>query len=345
MRFFTFACLLAPVLSQTLIKIDLLRGDAPSSNIVLHDYQNSQYYGNIIVGGQTFSVIFDTGSSNLWIPSKSCATSCLRKNKYDSSKSSHYVKNDTKFNIQYGSGPVSGFLSSDTVNMGGFDIQNQTFAEITDASGLGLAFRLGKFDGILGMAFDTIAVDGVPSPFHNLMSQGLIREPLATFLLGDNQDGELVLGGIESEKFYGDLKFIPVINETYWVVSLDSLLVGDSKLASYAKCIIDTGTSLITGPASVVKQIADLVGAKKVIANEYSVDCSATLPDIVLHLGGKQFTLKGKDYIIENSGQCILGIMGLDVPNGLWIMGDVFIRKYYTVFDYGKKQVGFAVKA
>lgn len=78
MRFLTFIYLLAPVLSQTLIKIDLLQQHS-SSDIVLHDYQNSQYYGNIIVGGQTFSVIFDTGSSNLWIPSKTCATSCFVK--------------------------------------------------------------------------------------------------------------------------------------------------------------------------------------------------------------------------------------------------------------------------
>jgi hypothetical protein len=330
------------VYSQELIKINLK--SVNRSSIILHDYQNSQYYGDITVGGQTFSVIFDTGSSNLWIPSKSCSTSCLRKHKYDSSLSSTYKPNGTEFKIVYGSGPVSGFLSTDSIEMGGYSIPHQTFAEITDTKGLGLAYKLGKFDGILGMAFDSISIDNVASPFYNLMQEGVLREPLATFILGDSQDGEIVLGGIESEKFYGDLHFIPVINDTYWTLELDTVSVSKEKLVSSAHCIIDTGTSLITGPPKVIEQIATAVGAKKVIAGEYSIDCSARLPNLTFVLGGTEFVLVGKDYLIESNGQCILGMMGLDINEGLWILGDVFIRKYYTVFDFGKKQVGFAQK-
>ena len=152
------------------------------------------------------------------------------------------------------------------------------------------------------------------------------------------------MGGIESEKFYGDLHFIPVINQTYWTLSLDSVSISSNKLISSVYCIIDTGTSLITGPTKVIEQIATAVGAKKVIAGEYSIDCSVSLPNLTFVLGGKEFVLSGKDYRIESNGQCILGLMGLDINNGLWILGDVFIRKYYTVFDYGKKQVGFAQK-
>ena len=62
-------------------------------------------------------------------------------------------------------------------------------------------------------------------------------------------------------------------------------------------------------------------------------------------LGGKDFTLEGKDYVIKAGPMCLFAFTGIDVPapNGpLWIMGDVFMRKYYVAFDYGQKRLGFA---
>jgi len=107
-----------------------------SGNIPISTMEDAQYYGPVQVGtpGQTFQVIFDTGSSNLWIPAANCS-SCGLHTKFNAGASTSYQADGRPFYIQYGSGPVSGYLGEDVVTMAGLEVQNITFAEITDPSG------------------------------------------------------------------------------------------------------------------------------------------------------------------------------------------------------------------
>jgi saccharopepsin len=119
---------------------------------------------------QEFKVVLDTGSSNLWVPSSKCnSIACFLHSKYDSSASSTYKKNGTDFEIRYGSGSLSGFVSSDTLEIAGMEIKDQLFAEATEEPGL--AFAFGRFDGILGLGYDTISVNHIPPPFYELINQ------------------------------------------------------------------------------------------------------------------------------------------------------------------------------
>eukprot|EP00299_Pterocystis_sp_00344_P014525 c7202_g1_i1.p1 GENE.c7202_g1_i1~~c7202_g1_i1.p1 ORF type:complete len:400 (+),score=82.33 c7202_g1_i1:35-1201(+) len=323
-------------------------GAVSADPVVINDYQNAQYYGPVSVGGQTFEVIFDTGSSNLWVPSSKCSN-CGSHPKYDESKSSTYVANGTKFDIQYGSGPVSGYVSQDSVKVGDVTVHKQLFAEVTDVSGLGLAYSVGKFDGILGLAFPSISVNGITPVFVNMFEQGLLEQDVFSFDLGkeDGKPGELTFGGIDTSKFTGELAYVPLSNETYWALSLDGITVNGKSVTQSQRVIVDSGTSLLAGPVNEVAALAATVGAKKSWINpqEYTVPCNSisSLPTITFHIGGKAYELTGEDYTINAGLMCLFAVVGIDVPvEPLWIAGDVFMRKYYTVFDYGNRRLGFA---
>lgn len=318
-------------------------GDDP---VDVHNYMDAQFYGPISLGNppQTFQVIFDTGSSNLWVPSKDCKN-CGFKPKYHSEQSSSYQKNGTEFNIRYGSGPVSGFFSGDTCAVGTVAAKGQLFAEIMDVSGLGLAFKVGKFDGILGMAFQTISVNNVPPVFVNMVNQGLLDPVFAFFLSNeDGKDGEMDLGGIDAKHYTGELQYYPVSSETYWEMKMDDMTIDGVSVTKVRKAIVDTGTSMLAGPPSEVKAIAQKVGATSIGRGEYTIPCDGGKP-IVIVLGGQQFELKPGDVVIPDQSLCIFAMVGIDIPapmGPLWILGDPWIRKYYSVFDYGNKRMGFA---
>ena len=253
------------------------------------NYMDAQYYGEITIGTppQNFEVVFDTGSSNLWVPSKECPwynLACKLHNQYDSSASTTYAANGTKFAIQYGSGSLSGYLSSDTCSVAGFDLTDQTFAEAINEPGL--AFVMGRFDGILGLAFETIAVDGVAPVFYNMLAQFNIQEMFSVWFNRDPSDGknggEIVFGGVDPDHFDGNHTFVDVTREAYWQFNVDSATVGDFDFCEGGcPAIADTGTSLIAGPSDKVKKINEMLGAKDALAVECKQYLANYLPNLL----------------------------------------------------------------
>uniref|UniRef100_A0A8C5UMT0 Cathepsin D n=1 Tax=Microcebus murinus TaxID=30608 RepID=A0A8C5UMT0_MICMU len=289
-------------------------------------------------------------------------------NKYNSDKSRTYVKNGTAFEIHYGSGSLSGFLSQDTVSVpcssGATSpgrlvkVEKQVFGEATKQPGI--TFIAAKFDGILGMAFPRISVNNVLPVFDNLMQQKLVDKNIFSFYLNRDPNakpgGELMLGGVDEKYYKGSLTYLNVTREAYWQIHMDQVDVASGLTLCKEGCeaIVDTGTSLVVGPVAEVRELQKAIGAVPLIQGEYMIPCDkvSSLPSVTLKLGGKDYVLSGEDYTLKVSqgGKtiCLSGFMGMDIPppgGPLWILGDVFIGRYYSVFDRDNNRVGFAEAA
>lgn len=323
-------------------------------SVPVSNFLNAQYFSEITIGTppQTFKVVLDTGSSNLWVPSSECGSiACYLHTKYDSSASSTYKKNGTSFEIRYGSGSLSGFVSQDTMSIGDLKIKDQIFAEATEEPGL--AFAFGRFDGILGLGFDTISVNKIPPPFYNMIDQDLLDEPVFAFYLGDTNNGEgdeseATFGGVNKDHYTGKLTNIPLRRKAYWEVDLDAITFGDNTAElDNTGVILDTGTSLIALPSTLAELLNKEIGAKKGYNGQYTIECEKrdSLPDMSFTLSGYNFSITPYDYILEVQGSCISSFMGMDFPEPvgpLAILGDAFLRKWYSVYDLGKGTVGLA---
>ncbi|KAJ5957153.1 hypothetical protein PENPOL_c009G06846 [Penicillium polonicum] len=326
---------------------------ASGHDVLVDNFLNAQYFSEISIGTppQTFKVVLDTGSSNLWVPSSQCSSiACFLHSKYDSSSSSTYQKNGTEFEIRYGSGSLSGFVSKDTLQIGDLKVEGQDFAEATNEPGL--AFAFGRFDGILGLGYDTISVNKMVPPFYHMINQKLVDEPVFAFYLGDtNKDGDnsvATFGGIDESHYTGELIKIPLRRKAYWEVELNSIALGNNVAElENTGVILDTGTSLIALPSTMAELLNKEIGATKGFTGQYSVECDKrdSLPDLTFTLGGHKFTIGPHDYILEVQGSCISSFMGMDFPEPvgpLAILGDAFLRRWYSVYDVGNNAVGLA---
>jgi cathepsin D len=323
-------------------------------SVPLTDVQDAEYFGEVDIGSpqQKFTVIYDTGSSNLWVPSKTCSNCRKTADLYDSSKSTKYAKDGRDFALQYGTGSCKGFISKDDVTIGGQTIDSFAFGEVTEEAAD--VFGDAPFDGILGMGPPAAAIDKVPMPMGELVRQGKLQHNVFSFFLDSNgkTGSTLVLGGSDSSFYTGDFTYVPVAKAAkllpYWLVSASDLKVGSesTKACNFLTgcyMVVDTGTSILAGPTSSVGKLTDKIG-------KVAEDCSnvASLPTISISMGGKDFDLGPDFYVIRQKDdkgkeECQLGIQGVNAGVPIWILGDPFLRKYYTVWDADEQRVGFAL--
>ena len=315
-----------------------------NATIPMVNSHDVEYYGEVEIGtpGQKFKVIYDTGSSNLWIPSTACHQMgfCKRPYSFDPKKSSTYKEVDNLFQISYDAGTVEGIFNSETVSIAGLTAKNVTFGLVYIEHGYG--FVNPDFDGLFGLGFPALSTNGVKTVLESYFEQGLIKNHGFGFYLNNSPGrvgSEVSLGEPDSERYTGELKYVDVTLDKYWTINIDSITFDKT----YGKGeglfgIVDTGTSVIIGSASIIDPI--LAQFPK------TLDCTKIdeYPILTITLGGYDFPLKPSDYImvVETPGttKCQIGIQSS--PSDQFILGDVFIRPYYTYFDIGNNRMGFA---
>jgi len=318
----------------------------------------TEYWGKIMMGTprKEFSVIFDTGSGNLILPSTKCTSiPCNSHEKYDpkASKTSLTIGKEglsldenpdqrREATIRFGTGKIHGQFYEDQLCLSQEKACFKAHFIGTDYESE-MPFDQCSFDGIMGLGFKDLSMGDGFNMVDDVVSQHSLPSNKFSVYLRDHDEGsEISFGGYKKSQAASDILWAPVTRESYWQIAIDDVTFNNKKtgLCSGCQVAVDTGTSLLAGPTEVVENLGATL--------DLHTDCSNfhTLPLLGFALGDKVLNLMPEDYIDRVGNICSLSLMTLDVPppkGPLFIFGDPFLRRYLTVYDRDGPRVGFAV--
>ncbi|XP_048833889.1 gastricsin-like [Brienomyrus brachyistius] len=322
-------------------------------DVDLINQNDMSYFGQINVGTppQSFYVHFDTGSTTLWVNSVYCKSSaCLTHDLFDPDKSSTYHSNGEPFSIQYGTGSVTGVIGYDTVKLGELTVTDQKIGlSITEP---GDHFARPLHEGIMGLAY----MPEKQTIVDTMIKEGLLEEPVFAFYLSQNSEkgSEVIFGGTDPNHYTGDIHWVPVKENSHWKLVIDEFEV-DHQMTGWCvngcSAIVDTGTSLLVCPEEFADTLQHKLGAVVNDDGSYVFNCDdvSSLPTLTFVMNGAHLHLEPSFYVLseqDSNGNCISGIESSHSSNDgempHWILGDVFLRQFYSVFDQGNGRVGFA---
>ncbi|KAI4529982.1 hypothetical protein MG293_019838 [Ovis ammon polii] len=206
------------------------------------------------------------------------------------------------------------------------------------------------YDGILGLNYPNESFSGAIPIFDKLKNQGAISEPVFAFYLSkDGQEGSVVMfGGVDHRYYKGELNWVPLVKAGDWIVHMDSISMRRKVIACSGGCeaVVDTGVSMIKGPGILVDNIQKHIGARPWGSKHY-VSCSAvnTLPSIIFTINGVNYQVPARAYILKDSrGYCytIFEKITVSPSTETWILGNIFLRLYFSVFDRANDRIGLA---
>ncbi|KAM7217752.1 Aspartic peptidase domain containing protein [Rhypophila decipiens] len=315
---------------------------------VWQDGTDTSYFVQVKFGtpGKPLYMLLDSGAGTSWVMGTECKSrACLMHDTYGPTDSTTLkVNNSEPFNVDYGSGSVKGFNGHDTVQLAGLQT-NYKFGLATETS---KDFTRFAFDGILGLARS----QGESDNFMAIMTeQYLIPSNLFAVSLSRHLEvtnaGSVTFGGLDPTKYVGEISYTGTAKDDLaWKIPMDDMGYGDQKAGIKGRFShIDTGTSYAFGPKGDVAALHKLIpGAQSSNGEAYAVPCNSAM-DITVTFSGVTYKIPPKDWVSRSSGGfCQSNIYGVEVIPGAWLLGDVFLKNVYTVFDADYSRVGFANK-
>ncbi|KAL4737227.1 aspartic peptidase domain-containing protein [Aspergillus similis] len=337
----------------------------------LIDNEETLYFCNLTIGtpGQSLRLILDTGSSDLWCNAANstlCSSPkdpCRISGSFDPSSSSSYSYISSDFNITYADGTgAAGDYATDTVRIGDATIKDFQF---------GIGYTSSSAEGVLGIGYPSNEVqvarygdDPYPNLPRFLMQNGFVQSSAYSLWLNDLEanTGSILFGGVDTEKYHGDLQTLPIqtVNGEYseLIVALTGVSLDTEAMkhtvssdALPAAVLLDSGSSLSYLPDSIVEKIYDDLG----ITYEPSTGAGYAPCNLAGHNINVTFTFSspeiavGIDELIIDAGDlhfsngeraCIFGL----VPAGdsTAVLGDTFLRSAYVVYDLTNNEISLA---
>lgn len=364
-----------PTRARGYLGVDTLgtSGDGVGEDQIVN-HRDLRYSTNVTLGGKSFVVALDTGSTDLWV--------------HPATLDSGWTINDTNIPLQlrYGDGSygVNGSIAVASFAMGSFNIAEQAFLRVESTTVLGL--REMGIDGVLGLSFDfntaspinqaARARDGPDaswgsSVLKNIFDQdpdtpNFIALDLArTDDLEDVAGGSFSIGTYPTEEWATGIAQAPRLAQfprggSRWTTLLDGVLVDGTPLQGLGSSIrgapngslvvlLDSGDPTASVPVRLQREIYSRVPGAVSFERRGEVvwvlPCDAkTVVEFVF--GGKSFPLHPLDLSVLStvtvSGTqytaCVKSIFGVDDLGGIEFdasLGDIFLRNVYTVFDFG----------
>lgn len=332
-------------------KYEIVKGNEPkqaNSVAIDQDGTDYSYICTIQVGasGKAMQMLIDTGAANTWMMGSDCSSEpCLAHNTFGANDSTSLQVTDTEFNLTYGSGTVSGLIFNDAVKMADFSIS----LSFGSASVVSTEFTFYPMDGILGLGRSTSSSVKALTFMEAIDSENVLQKNLLGIHLQRNSDGstdgELNFGSPNANRYTGNVSYTSTAKDSdLWEIPIDDAAVDGVKCNFSGKtAIIDTGTSFLLLPPGDAQRIHKLIPGSQQEGETFKIPCLASLP-VQIIISKITYNISSKDYLgkpVPGGNFCASNIIGkVTFGPDRWLVGDVFLKNVYTIFDFDQDKIG-----